>query len=103
MAGVKTAAGILVCALLALSCNNNLTTALEEKVALSEKQPPLPGSGGTVVAGSPRATVIPISWTRAEDGTGSSALCWTTSGPSRRPWPTARWPWTGPGTSEPAT
>lgn len=57
------AAVILFC----LSCNNSLMTALNEKVALSEKDAPVPGGGGVLTVGTPRATVIPLSWQKATD------------------------------------
>jgi len=67
MAGVRKVVFLFAVCLFCASCNTNLTTALNDKIATSEKEPPAPGGGGALTAGTPRATVIPLSWSSASD------------------------------------
>jgi hypothetical protein len=71
MAGVRRFALVLAVLPLALSCNNNLATALQDKVIAGETEPPV--AGGGLTAGTPRATVIPLSWTKATDSLSPAA------------------------------
>ena len=56
-----------------VSCNNNLATAIGDKIALSEEVPPVPGQNGVLTVGTERATVLPLSWQRAADNVSGSA------------------------------
>jgi hypothetical protein len=67
MAGIKAVLLPLAAMLCCLSCNSILDTALNDKIAQSETWPPTPGGDGALTVGAPRATVIPLTWTKATD------------------------------------
>jgi hypothetical protein len=55
------------------ACNDSLTAALQDKVIGGEKEAPIPGGGGALAVGIPRATVLPLSWSAASDNLSAAA------------------------------
>lgn len=72
MAGIRIVLTVAVSLATLLACNSNLSTAIGNKIALSETEPPVAGANGALAVGVPRATAIPLSWARASDNMSDS-------------------------------